>query len=171
MILDSNFTIWERYLNYPEENRMPYAAVYYNPVNRQYFFATIRETNADTLPANTRRKIASARDARNYEKPFHNTFMEYALIYVDDLGRNSRVFTYGTNTNKVYIKTLVPLRDTNYIDNGNNSFRHTQPVYPVTSTLFVTQYTNAQGSLFNRVLDKGGVLRLVGPVNPSKIIP
>ncbi|MGL4677519.1 MAG: hypothetical protein ACRCWI_07630 [Brevinema sp.] len=165
VLLESNYDQWVTFLQFPEENRLKYSAIYYNPANYTYFHATIQETN---------RNISSVSDFssqnKKNEKTFDPSFFERFLLYISDLPENKRLFTLHTNTNKFYIKSFNPILDQTYFDNDSIS-TNTEMVYPVLNTLYKVQYTNKSDQIFNRILTGGGQLRFLGSVNTSLLLP
>lgn len=165
-LLDSNFSQWAIYLDYPEGNRAPYSAIYYNPSRKIYIHATIKEVLGSTYPT----MLKNLQKRAKKEQSFTKTFSEQDFFYIGDTPQKERLFIHSTNTNRLYIKQFTPILDNMYTDNGNTSYTNKQQVYPVLNTLYEVQYTNKNGVIFNRLLQSKGELRLIGEVNVDRLI-
>ena len=162
ILLCSNYSTWGNFLSSPEAGKINYSAVYWNKATRKFFYATMAEVS------NIQYTFIPS---KNNETLVHPSVEEETLLYVGNLKPNQRILV-NTNRNLFYMKTLVPLKDDTYLDNGDNVFPNEQPVWPLLNTLFEVQFTNKSGHLFNRVLLEDGVLRRLGdPPKNMRTIP
>ena len=162
ILLTSNYSTWGGFLMSPEGGKINYSAIYYNKATRKFFYATMDEVS------NIQYTFIPA---KNNEVLVHPSIEEEALLYVGNLKPNQRILV-NTNRNKFYMKTLTPIKDDTYLDNGDEVFANELPVLPLLNTLYEVQYTNTNGNLYNRVLLEGGVLRLLGDPPPDmKTVP
>lgn len=162
ILLNSNYSTWGSFLSTPEGGQINYSAIYYNKATRKFFYARMDEVS------NIQYTFIPS---QNSEILVHPSIQEETLLYVGNLKPNQRILV-NTNRNKFYMKTLSPITDNTYIDNGDNVFTNELPVFPLLNTLYEVQYTNKNGKLFNRVLLKDGVLRLLGdPPSDMRTIP
>ncbi len=162
ILLTSNYQTWGTFLSTPEGGKINYSAVYYNKATRKFFYARMDEVS------NIQYTFIPSQNSETLVDP---SIEEETLLYVGNLKPNQRILV-NTNRNKFYMKTLTPITDDTYLDNGDNVFPNTLPVFPLLNTLYEVQYTNTNGELFNRILSDKGRLRLLGkPPQNMQTIP
>lgn len=150
VLLDSNISKWENFLQYPEEGQLKYNSIYYNPKAKKYYYATISKTN----------EIQYAINPTKTESLFTPSLKENYFTYIGNLSPIKRVYL-NPNHNTLYVKTLSPIKDDTYIDNGERTYPNTLPVFPVLNSIFQVVYTNRSGQEFRRILSEKGVLILI----------
>ncbi len=98
-----------------------YATVYYEPVAKKYYFATIKQTNNISYNTNN---IQDEKQYIDYEK-----YGKVQLTYIGSINLTNRVYI-DTNGNQ-YIKQLEVIGDLVYIDySTGKELPLTYPIYP-----------------------------------------